>query len=895
MDILLEALGPGVGNQVYVLHGVAGCGKTTIAYEIFEQVRQRGDRVALWVNGSDSTMLRSGMRLVAADREPMRSVFSDAQFGSAPAPADLVWERLDRSGEPWLLVLDNVDDPEILEGNCWLRNSPAGTVIVTSRDNSSWWPGVTLLPVGPLPRDDAARVLQDFVPDSGSFEVAARVADRLDRLPLILVRVGESLANKLIDPWTLGEFERRLAEGADMTALDLVEQGNVAAGIDSGPLNRVWQLSFDVLSRSVPESVQLLRLLACWAGDPLPVSVLAGRVLDPVLPASRVDAALSGLLRQSFTGLGPGSSARGCLSTHAVILESVFRNTSSAEREVLASTAADLLKRALPEVPERGPQAADVIMLEPHAMALLRRAVHWRLCCSTVEAAVECVFRMVVAIHRSGDYESALALAKKARGLAVRSLDENNINIIRLDFRIGASLSRLGVFDGAEIVLRGAAEKCEECFGENFPETLEGYLRLAGVMVNTGKSSEAIELMGVVVEGRARIFGYSHKLTLIARGTLLSCALESEMSDILKGGPGLVDEFRDEFGDGDQNTAWMKLGYAFALYRKGDLAEALFYVRSAFSHCRDLIGADHPLTLNARRTLAAVLGAMTNHGDAIEHLKEVIKKREEKLGQLHPWVAQDRDLLERFREARRIALANNVRIWIKERDVGDLLNLYGDADAPTRASVQSLGQLANVASWHARSSDVIQAWFEPFLGLESAASMIWFYESQSIPGLFQTAGYAREALLAAGGINDMALEQRIAIRIKRQALLLRPDPPRIWVVVDEAVLRRSLGGRNIMRSQIARLLEVASLPHVTLQILPDDRRPHRYSERPFTVLRFAEREVSDVVYLEGISNAAYLSQEEDVDYYNLAMSQLGAYALPPELTPKLLMRIMGEL
>jgi hypothetical protein len=314
MDRLRAAVEPGVGNRVYVLHGLGGCGKTAVAYALFQHATTNAGRVGLWVNASDPASLRTGMLAVAADRGATDAELTGARSGLRPA-ADLVWHYLDHPDQPWLLVLDNADAPAILRDGGWLRTSPAGTIIVTSRRaGTQWWPGAELLHFGVLSRDDAALVLHDLVPHAGSTEDAAAVADRLGRLPLALILAGSFLAHQVIDPWTLADYRRRLDSGADLIdPIELIDQG--AAAVDDDPrhlVSRTWQLSLDALSdQGLPEASHLLRMLACWSGDPLPLTVLSGAELGTELPAFRVESALRGLLDQSLTELVPGSVTHG--------------------------------------------------------------------------------------------------------------------------------------------------------------------------------------------------------------------------------------------------------------------------------------------------------------------------------------------------------------------------------------------------------------------------------------------------------------------------------------------------------------------------------------------------------------------------------------------------------
>lgn len=247
----------------------------------------------------------------------------------------------------------------------------------------------------------------------------------------------------------------------------------------------------------------------------------------------------------------------------------------------------------------------------------------------------------------------------------------------------------------------------------------------------------------------------------------------------------------------------------------------------------------------------------------------------------------------RIRASRsKISRMEKGRVGFKERDVADLLTLYGVTDSETRSSVLSLVGLAGASGWWSRYDEVLPDWFEPYLGLESAASLIRCFELQFVPGLFQTADYARAVvLLGPTAVPGEDTDRTVALRLKRQDLLSRPRAPRIWAVVDEGVLRRPIGGRAVMRDQLNRLAEIADLPNVTLQVVPFGRGGHAAAGGSFSMLRFDEADVPDMVYLEHLSSAVYLDKREDVDLYAGVMDRLGARALTPAQTLNFLTRI----
>ncbi|GAA4156888.1 helix-turn-helix transcriptional regulator [Actinomadura keratinilytica] len=235
------------------------------------------------------------------------------------------------------------------------------------------------------------------------------------------------------------------------------------------------------------------------------------------------------------------------------------------------------------------------------------------------------------------------------------------------------------------------------------------------------------------------------------------------------------------------------------------------------------------------------------------------------------------------------------RVGFKERDVADLLTMYGVVDDAERAGLLSLARRANERQWWQPYGDIMPSWFEQYVGLEEAAVRLRTYATQFVPGLLQTADYARAvARLRHPHAAKQELERRVGLEMARQRLLTRPDAPKLWTVIDEAALRRRLGGTAVLRGQLEHLLEVSALPSVTVQILPFDRGVSAPGG-PFTILRFQEPDVPDVVYLEQLDNAAYLERRADLDAYGRTMDTLCAQACVPGETAALIEGILAEL
>jgi transcriptional regulator with XRE-family HTH domain len=234
------------------------------------------------------------------------------------------------------------------------------------------------------------------------------------------------------------------------------------------------------------------------------------------------------------------------------------------------------------------------------------------------------------------------------------------------------------------------------------------------------------------------------------------------------------------------------------------------------------------------------------------------------------------------------------RVGFKPRDVADLLTLYGVTDAEERAALLNLAKEANARGWWHAYSDILPLWAESYVGLEAAASVIRTYQIQLIPGLLQTEGYARALIQQGSAASEEEIARRSELRASRQEILRRPDAPQLWVVVDEGALRRPVGSREVVREQLAYLSEVADHPAVTLQILPFTAGAHPAMGGPFTILRFAEPDLADVVYIEQLTSALYLDKPVEVDSYLEVMEQLCLQAEPVANTGKTLKQIYSE-
>lgn len=243
--------------------------------------------------------------------------------------------------------------------------------------------------------------------------------------------------------------------------------------------------------------------------------------------------------------------------------------------------------------------------------------------------------------------------------------------------------------------------------------------------------------------------------------------------------------------------------------------------------------------------------------------------------------------------ASKISRIETGHVGVTPRDVRDMLEVYGVDDDEREALVQLAREARKKGWWHAYN----EVFTGSFVGLESDASFLHTHQALLVPGLMQTEGYTRAVIRAIRpDVAEADVELRVRGRLNRQKLLTEEqNPPEYWAVLDEAVLQRVVGGPQVMREQLKKLVELASLPHVTLQVVPFSAGAHAGMETPFLILGFPEQADPDVVYVENSTSGVYLEQPEDVHRYTLMFDHLRAAALKPDDTVDLVDRTADRL
>ena len=235
------------------------------------------------------------------------------------------------------------------------------------------------------------------------------------------------------------------------------------------------------------------------------------------------------------------------------------------------------------------------------------------------------------------------------------------------------------------------------------------------------------------------------------------------------------------------------------------------------------------------------------------------------------------------------------RVGFKERDVADLLTLYGITDEREQNAFLSLARRANVPGWWHQYSNILPGWFEMYLGLEQASSVIRSYQPQFVPDLLQTREVAHTVIrLGNPDASSDDIERLLALRMTRQQILIQPGAPILWAVIDEAALRR-LHASSAMRAQVKHLIKMAELPNVRIQVMPIYFGAHVAVGGPFAILRFSEPDLPDIVYLEQLTCALYLDKGPDVEHYLMVMDRLCVQAKSPAETARFLNDMLKNL
>ncbi|HUZ23940.1 MAG TPA: helix-turn-helix transcriptional regulator [Streptosporangiaceae bacterium] len=245
----------------------------------------------------------------------------------------------------------------------------------------------------------------------------------------------------------------------------------------------------------------------------------------------------------------------------------------------------------------------------------------------------------------------------------------------------------------------------------------------------------------------------------------------------------------------------------------------------------------------------------------------------------------------------KISRIENARVSVLPRDVKFLLRTYRLSDQDEAWDLLlTLARESRQKGWWQQYGEAVPDWFEVFVGLEAGATTIWGYDAEFVPGILQTEEYARTVhraqLIKA---TDGEIDRLVRVRLARQELLTSDGGPQLWLVLNEAVIRRVVGGAAIMREQLKRLIEASRLPNMALQIVPFGQGAHPAMDGSFNLLGFPEPTDPNIVYIEYHTGALYLEKTAEVNRYSLMFDHLRAAALPVDDSRRLMARVAEDL
>jgi CRP-like cAMP-binding protein/tetratricopeptide (TPR) repeat protein len=659
---------PWRASRTFVITGMGGLGKSTVALEAGKMAKDRGYRV-WWLGATDTALLTGGMLEVLRELGAPESVIAPVREGARTAPAR-AWEFLNgehAGGRRWLLIFDGADHPAVLagadattpaDGTGWLRADPAGMVIVTTRnrDPQVWGAGVTLRELKPLDEEASAEVLRDLAPDvadPGGHQ-ARELSRRLGGLPLALHLAGAYLGSPFARWSTFAGYHE---------ALDSVELPAALADIE-GPgadvradVQRTWDLSLDALAaEGRPQARMLLFVLSCFApATPIPAWLLRPGPLAALLENetggtqepgkddgwSRLRAGMQGL---SHTGLIEISSGGGPAGVNAITVHPVVADANRSRLATIAATERTMV------------QDAAVALLEAAAGGLDPSRPSdwpaWRLLVPHLDAAIGLladdlaagVLARLLTVSAAGTEAllsgGRLAAAGKLAQASVQTaafLSRDDPAAMTARGCLADTLVRRGRSGEAEALYRELlADRCR-VQGDDHLDTLTTRHDLAAAIGMQGRYGEAEQLYRELLDDDYRLLGPGRRETLAARyNQARMIGLQGRYAEAEElGRQVLADQLR-LLGESDPDSLTTRQSLARITGKAGRYVDAERMYRQVLADRRRVLGNDHPDTLATRHRLARMIGLQGRYGEAEELCHQILEDRRRLLGEDHP-------------------------------------------------------------------------------------------------------------------------------------------------------------------------------------------------------------------------------------------------------------------
>ncbi|HET9974710.1 MAG TPA: FxSxx-COOH system tetratricopeptide repeat protein [Streptosporangiaceae bacterium] len=667
---------PWRASRAFVIAGMGGLGKSTVALAAARMARERGYRV-WWVRAADTAQLTSGMLEVLRELGAPEAVTGPVREG-APTAAERAWEFLnsDRgAGRRWLLVFEGADNPAVLagagagtpaDGTGWLRADPAGMVIVTTRirDPRVWGTKVTLRELRPLDDEAGAEVLRDRAPeiaDPGGRE-ARELSRRLGGLPLALHLAGTYLDSPFAR-WSTFAGYRQALDGVELPAAltDIEEQG---ADIHA-TVQRTWDLSLDALAaQGAPQARPLLLVLSCFApATPIPAWLLQLPPLGDLLTRRTGQAdhqnerrgLTDGLRGLSRTGLVDISASSGPAGLNAVTVHPVVADANrirlaaspAAERVAVQETAVALLEAATAGLdPVRPADWPAWRRLRAHMNAVID------LLADTLDPAVLARLLTVSAVGTeallgAGRLAAAGKLAQASVAASAFLPGEDPAALTARGY-LARTLVRRGRSGEAEEIYRGLLADRIRVQGERHLDTLATRHDLAAALGVQGRFGAAEELYRQLIDDDNRLRGPGHRETLAARASLARIiGLLGRYAEAEQLSRHVLDHQLRVLGPDHPDCLASRQNLGRLAGKAGRYAEAERLYRAVLADRRRVLGDDHPDTLATRHRLARIIGQRGRYGEAEELCHQILADRRRLLDEDHPDTLSTRHRLAR--------------------------------------------------------------------------------------------------------------------------------------------------------------------------------------------------------------------------------------------------------
>lgn len=655
-------------NGTWVLTGMGGLGKSTVALATAQTAQARGWRV-WWVTAADAASLTGGMLEVLHQLGAPESVTRPVRQGS-PLAAERAWTYLNAGHlhGRWLLIFDNADTPAVVAASGaaspadyagWLRPDPSGMVIITTRtkDPQIWGPGVNLRELRPLDDATAARVLADLapgVPDPDHSE-AADLGHRLGGLPLALHLAGTCLASPFARWHDFADYHRALDSTLPDALADLDDLGGGARSTIRG----TWDLSLDALAADGRSQARpLLSVLSCYAPATLiPGQLLRAEPLAGVLkPAShgpeenrgngdaeherRLRAGLQSLAAVGLIDVISGDKTDPpAVLVHPVVADASradLLTTSHPDLPMISRSAVRLLDSAARELGDQRPADWPAWrLLTPHVSALL----DWlagQLETADLVTLLNISNRTARSLLNAGNYAMAEKLAT-AGAAAAALLGEEHPASLTARHTLGRSMAAQGRNSEAELMYRHVLTGQQRVLGEDHPDTLTNRSHLAWVIEYQGRFSQAEQMYRQLFTDSQQALGDDDPLTLNARRHLaLMTGIGGDYADAEGQFRRLFTDFVRVLGDQHPHTLNVSERLAWTLSLQGRSAEAEQRFRQVLGAQRHILGDTHPDTIDTRYRLARVITDLGRYDEAEELYRAVLTDRRRVQGDDHP-------------------------------------------------------------------------------------------------------------------------------------------------------------------------------------------------------------------------------------------------------------------